>query len=132
MITDKDVKKLKEVFATKNELEKLDARTAAGFLDVQEQLNGIKQDVSGLKQDIGGLKQDVSDLKQDVSDLKQDVSDLKQDVSEIKNNMLTMEDNIVGAIHNLQIENSVTATYRPKIEDHEKRISKLEKLQYAN
>ena len=88
----------------KNEIEKLEFRIAKSFEDNQQQMNGMKGDISSLK----------------------------KDVSEIKHNMLTMEDNIVGAIHSLQIENSVTATYRPKIENHEQRITKLEKLRFAN
>jgi hypothetical protein len=43
-----------------------------------------------------------------------------------------MEDNILGAINKLQVENSITASYRPRIENHEQRITKLEKLQFAN
>lgn len=73
MITDQDVDKLKQVFATKDDM-----------MDLKQDISSLKQDVSGLKQDVSTLKQDVSGLKQDVSTLKQDVSDLKQDISEIK------------------------------------------------
>ena len=111
MITDADVKKLEKTFATKEELEKLETRTAEGFTDVQTQLNEIKQDLSGVKTD---------------------VSCLKTDVSEIKNTLLTMQDKIYGELRNLHIENQVTATYRPKIENHEQRITKVETVVFAN
>lgn len=111
MITDADVKKLKRTFATKEELEKLDSRTAEGFLNVQNQLNEIKEDISGIKGDISGMKGDISDLK---------------------NTMLTIQDNLVGEIHKLNIENQVTATYRPKIENHEQRITKVETVVFAS
>lgn len=118
MITDADVKKLKRTFATKEELEKLDSRTAEGFLNVQNQLNEIKEDISGMKGDISGIKGDISGMKGDISDLK--------------NTMLTIQDNLVGEIHKLNIENQVTATYRPKIENHEQRITKVETVVFAN
>ncbi len=111
MITDADVKKLKKTFSTKAELEKLDSRTAEGFLDVQNQLNEIKEDISGIKGNISGIKDDISDLK---------------------NTMLTIQDNLVGEIHKLHIENKVTSTYRPKIEDHEQRITKVESVVFVN
>jgi chromosome segregation ATPase len=119
MITDADIKKLRlERFATKEELEKLNARTAEGFSDVQGQLNDIKTD--------------LSNVKEDVSILKQDVSGLKQDVSEIKSTLLDMKDYIYSELHNMRIENKVTATYQPKIEDHEQRITKVESIVFAN
>ncbi len=132
MITDADVKKLEKTFATKEELEKLETRTAEGFTDVQTQLNEIKQDLSGVKTDVSCLKTDVSCLKTNVSCLKTDVSCLKTDVSEIKNTLLTMQDKIYGELRNLHIENQVTATYRPKIENHEQRITKVETVVFAN
>ncbi|HSV94529.1 MAG TPA: hypothetical protein VLH94_00925 [Spirochaetia bacterium] len=118
MITDADIKKLKlerfltkkdfkkeiNKYATKDALEKLDARTAEGFLNVQTQLNEIKGDISGMKGDI----------------------------SDLKNTMLTIQDNLIGEIHKLHIENKVTATYRPKIENHEERITKVEAVVFAS
>lgn len=105
MITDADIKKLKlERFTTKEELEKLDNRTAEGFADVQGQLNEIKTDLAGVK----------------------------TDVSEIKNTLIDMKDYIYGELHNLRIENKVTANYRPKIENHEQRITKIESVVFAD
>ncbi|MBU1166874.1 hypothetical protein KKC60_00500 [Patescibacteria group bacterium] len=132
MITDADIKKLKlerfltkkdfkkeiNKYATKDALEKLDARTAEGFLNVQTQLNEIKRDISGMKGDISGMKGDISGMKGDISDLK--------------NTMLTIQDNLIGEIHKLHIENKVTATYRPKIENHEERITKVEAVVFAS
>ena len=143
MITDKDITKLKSVFATKDDfksfakkedlnrfatkedLDKSEIRTAKSFEDVQKQIFRLEDDVSG-------LKKDVSSIKKDISGIKRDVSNLQEDVTDIKHNILTMEDNILGAINKLQVENSITATYRPRIENHEQRITKLEKLQFAS
>lgn len=111
MITDKDIVKLKEVFATKEDLEKLDLKTASSFADNEKRITKI----------------DV-----EISSLKKDVSSLKKDVSEIKDHLLTMEDNILGAINKIQNENAITSTYRPKLENHEQRISKLETVVLSN
>jgi archaellum component FlaC len=132
MITDVDVKKLnlerfltkkdfkKEIgkYATKDALEKLDARTAEGFLNVQNQLSEIKEDLSGVKEDLSGVKEDVTSLKEDVKD--------------IKNTLLNMQDKIYGELLKLNIENKVTSTYKPRIEDHEKRITKVESVVFAS
>lgn len=105
MIADADIKKLKlERFATKEELEKLDSRTAEGFLNVQGQLTEIKEEIS----------------------------EMKGNISDLKNTMLTIQDNLVGEIHKFHIENKVTATYRPKIEDHKQRITKVESVVFAS
>lgn len=104
MITDADVKKLSYTFATKEELEKLDARTAEGFADVQNQLSEVK---SGLKS-------------------------LDNRVESLEQRILTMDDHITGALHTLTVENRITANYRPKIEDHEQRITKVESVVFAN
>lgn len=117
MITDKDVEKLTKTFVTKNDLKKelqgfatkadleeLEVRTAKIFAQNEQRMTGVEGNISKLQ----------------------------EDVSDIKHNMLTMEDNIIGAINKLQIENSITASYRPKIENHEQRITKLEKVQFAN
>jgi chromosome segregation ATPase len=111
MITNADVKKLESTFATKEELEKLDARTADGFSNVQTQLNRIDNTIS---------------------EIKVDLSEVKEEISEIKNHMITMEDHIMGALDRLTVENEVTATYRPKIENHERRITKVESAVFAN
>jgi|WetSurMetagenome_2_1015567.scaffolds.fasta_scaffold350743_2 hypothetical protein len=139
MITDADIKKLKlerfltkkdfkkEIgkYATKDALEKLDSRTAEGFLDVQNQLIGIKGEILGIKGEISGIKGEILGIKGEISGMKEDITDLKH-------HMLTMEDNIVGEIHKLYIENKITATYKPRIENHEQRITKVESAVFSN
>lgn len=104
MITDVDVKKLEKTFATKEELEKLDARTATGFLDVQNQLNEVKSRLGSIETHMESME----------------------------HTMLTIQDNLVGEIHKLHIENKVTSTYKPRIEDHEQRITKVESVVFSN
>lgn len=124
MITDNDIKKLKQTFVSKNDLKKelnrfatkedidqLELNTGKGFNDVQKQLSNVKADIS---------------------EIKEEITEIKEEITEIKNNMLTMQDNILGAINKLQTENMITASYRPKIQNHEERITKLERATLSN
>ncbi len=113
MITDNDIAKLKQTFvtkedlkneltkfATKADLEQLELSVGKGFNDVQRQINGVKAQVV----------------------------EVDEKISEINHNLLTIQDNILGAINKLQTENMITASYRPKIQNHEDRITKLERM----
>ncbi len=104
MITDTDIKKIKEIFVSKKELENLDLRAATGFAESEKRFTKVDKDIAFLK----------------------------EEVADIKEHLITMEDNILGAISKLQNENTVTSTYRPKIDNHEKRISKLETIVLPN
>jgi chromosome segregation ATPase len=111
VINDLDIKKLKTVFTTKDDLEKLELRVGDSFISVQEQFDHVQEQFDHVQEQL---------------------DDLKTDVSDIKNHMITMEDNILGALSRLQSENVVTSSYRPKIEDHEQRITKVEKAIFSN
>jgi len=104
MITDADVKKLKlERFLTKKDFKKEINKYATK--DALEKLD---------------------------SRTAEGFADVQEQLNEIKNHMITMEDHIMGALNKLDIENQVTATYRPKIEDHEQRIAKVETVVFAS
>ncbi len=118
MITDKDIVKLKEVFATKEDLEKLDLKTASSFAENEKRFSKIDAT--------------LAEHDKKFTKIDKDIATLKKDVSEIKDHLLTMEDNILGAINKLQNENAITSTYRPKLENHEQRISKLETVVLSN
>lgn len=80
MITDEDIKKLKETFATRDEF------------------NGAKSDITTLKSDVVILKSDVSILKTDVAELKVDVAELKIDSKIIQNTLIRMEQKMDDSI----------------------------------
>ena len=67
MITDADVKKLKRTFATKEELEKLDSRTAEGFLNVQNQLLSLEQALENIRLQLSDLNYHSAFLKDKTS-----------------------------------------------------------------
>ncbi|PIZ24833.1 hypothetical protein COY48_00805 [Candidatus Collierbacteria bacterium CG_4_10_14_0_8_um_filter_43_86] len=98
MITDNDIKKLKTIFATKEDLKRFatkedldesEVRTAFGFTDVQRQFTEVRSDIS----------------------------ELKSDVKDIRLQLHGMEQNIIGAIRELKEDHDVS----------KKRITKLEK-----
>lgn len=114
MITDNDIKKLKQTFVTKNDLKKelnrfatkedleqLAINTGAGFLDVQRQF---------------------AEVRTDISELKSDVVELKDDFKDMKLQMYGMEKNIISAIQEIKEDHEVT----------KKRVIKLERLAFSN
>jgi hypothetical protein len=68
MITDKDVEKLKETFATK------------------EEILPMKQDIIELKSDVKILKNDVSTLKEDMSTVKETTQNILTIVDKMAKN----------------------------------------------
>ncbi len=130
MITNKDIEKLKDVFATKedlknfatkedlaNEVSKLstkedldesEARTAFGFTDVQNQLSLLKE---------GQYK-----LEEGQKELKEGQIEIIETLKDFQQQMEGMNKNIVSVINELK-------------EDHEttkNRVTKLEKLAFSN
>lgn len=115
MITDKDVEKLKGVFATKEELEQLEINTGKGFLDVQRQFAEVRSDISELKEGQIELKEGQAELMEGQTEMKEDIKDIRQQ-------MAGMEQNIISAIHELKADQ----------EDTKKRVTKFERLAISN
>jgi len=115
MITDTDVNKLKTIFATKDDLDESEARTAVAFVDVQRQITNVKEDTEELKETVGELKETVGELKETVVDLKEDVKDIRLQLH-------GMEQNIIRAINGIKEEQ----------ETQKKQIEKLNKAVFSN
>ncbi len=63
-----------------------------------------------------------------VSVIKDELTATKEDLRrDLNNDILNFKDEIIGEIKTLRLETSATASYRPMLTDHEKRISTLEK-----
>lgn len=122
MITDNDVKKLKQTFVTKEDLEESESRTAFGFADVQKQLNVLTTNSTELKDNVAKLIKGQSSLEKRQSSLERGQAELKEEVKEIKLQMYGMEQNIIAAIHEIKEDHEVT----------KKRVTKLEKIALAN
>lgn len=90
MITDVDVKKLKEVFATKDDL------------------NAVRVDVAILRSDVAGIKADMADVKTMVQKTLTTVTNFAGNIDTLQ------QENKMGAAtlhrHGVQIQELATAT----------------------
>lgn len=57
---------------------------------------------------------------------KDDLKGISQKLDEVKTRLDILEDNVTGEIAKLHDENTITSSYRGKIEDHEERIGAIE------
>lgn len=68
-----------------------------------------------------------------VSVIKDELATHKEELRrDLNNDILNYKDEIIGEIKTIKLETSVTASYRPILTDHEKRISTLEKTSLSN
>ena len=95
MITDNDIKKLKTVFSTKEEIEQVEINVGKGFLDSHRQF---------------------TEVRFDISELKGDVAELKDDFKDMKLQMHGMEKNIISAIRDLKEDHETTKQHVTKLE----------------
>jgi len=100
MITDADIKKMKRVFATKEDLRNLSNKFEAKF----------------------ATKDQLSDTTKELVDLIYSVR------SELKGDLVNFKDSILSEIIKLREDITVVIGYSDRIEDHDKRIEKLETI----
>lgn len=93
MITDKDIIKLKAVFATKEDLQQF----------------ATKEDITDLRLGVGEIKDELGEVKEDVRNVKRDVEEIKNTLHGFAGSLndLWMENGAAGVAigrHNRQIE----------------------------
>jgi chromosome segregation ATPase len=151
-MTNQDLSQIKELF------EKSNKNLVIKLEELKQDVAEIKQDVTGLKQDVAEIKQDVAEIKQDVVELKQstdirfdgvlevikfevgDAIEKSQNeiIEKIEKNLNSndkiateIKDNrqeqmmIIGAHQRID---DTLFKHEDKIEDHNKRIIKIEKV----
>jgi len=135
--------------ATKKDLDELRASTKQDFKDLRI---STKRDLNELKistkQDLNDLristKHDLDDLRKDFADLKisnkQDIADLRDELTvkietsgaKFRDDILTRLDDIVIQLRDLREDRDVTVHHtselRTDVDNHEKRIHKIEKI----
>ena len=141
MITDNDVKKLKEAFATKDDLKKLLTKEdGKKFLTKEDGKKFLtKEDGKKFLTKEDGkkfaTKDDLEELELRVA---KSFAETQHQIFNIQNTMvtrdefITLEDHMLGQIKTLFDENLVRSEHRREIDDHEKRITKLEIVTFAN
>jgi hypothetical protein len=121
MISDNDIKKLKTVFATKNDLKlfatKDDLKRFATKDDLEELELRVAKSFEETQKHILALTEVVTNLD-------------KKFVT--RDEFVTFEDHILGEIKKLFDENIVRSEHRREIDDHERRITKLERVAFSN
>ena len=139
MLNDEDINKLTkafgEIFATKQDFQRLEEKNKENFSYLSEFKNETKENIRSLKVDLAEFKkeakEDIKDLRTDLAEFKKEASinilDLKgensfirNDISEMKNDMADLKelvqglivstDNIAKAISNLSVEYAAIAT----------------------
>ncbi len=131
MITDRDIEKLKAVFATREDI-----------LGMGRDISILKEDVSGLKKDMSGVKTDllstndridrlttiVVESRQEIRDLREDVDGLK----EITQGLIISVDGITKSISDMRLEYSAIGMQLTRHEKwHHQTAGKLNlKLEY--
>ena len=98
------------------EIGKLVADTVTVLNDVLRK--ELKGDMSNLRAE---MKEDMSNLR---AEMKEDMSNLR---AEMKEDIYKFKDEILGEIQDFRDDMTVTKGYGDKIENHEERISVLER-----
>jgi len=98
---------------------------------IYTRLDRLEGDVTELKKDVGEIKIDLNEVKvvqvkqgEDINKLKTDVGTLKSDFDTMSSIQLRMENKLGDNIQALYDKGS---SHDDKLEDHNKRITKLEK-----
>jgi len=66
MITDSDIRKLKTIFATKNELKKLDTKMENGFHELTKYIGDV---YDKLTSQLNEFKKEMNEFRQDMRDI---------------------------------------------------------------
>lgn len=78
-------------------------------------------------------KSDLSQIAKIVEPIKEEISEMREEHKQYKDEVLTKLDGIAGDLGTMKEENIIgsgqTSQLREEVENHEKRIKNLEKLQ---
>jgi len=108
MITDEDIKKLKTIFATKDDLKRFATKDDLKRFATKDDLKRY------------ATKEDLRTTTRDILDL---IGAFRK---EFKEDIASFKDEILYEIKKLREEVIVVGGYRDMIEDHEQRIARLE------
>ena len=129
-ITKEDLKQLKEIFPTREE-------TAQGFAGVNQQFAGVNQQFAGVNQQFAGVDQRFAEVDQrfDGVNLRFDEMDRRFDEMDRKfdnkySELVSGQDYIIKLLETRRDEDAIAAAedriFRRQLEDHERRIGRLE------
>lgn len=76
MITDADIKKMKAVFATKQELKSLDSKVDRGFIEIINFIGETK----------GDIMKELNDFRNEVNEFRNEMRDINRNSQSVLNN----------------------------------------------
>ncbi len=82
MITDADIKKMKVVFATKDELKSLDSKVDIGFQEILKFIGEIKDDIM---KEFTEFKKEMLDFRDNMNDFRDEMRDINRRTQSILN-----------------------------------------------
>lgn len=85
---------------------------AEGHSILVKKLDKVESEIGEIKNDVQEVKNDVQGLKKDMVEVKNDVQELKQDMREVKSELGSVKMIVMNISH--------------EINDHEKRVKKVE------
>lgn len=83
MITDADVKKLKAVFATKEELKSLNSKMDLGFIEIIQFIGEVKSDIM---KELNNFRQEVNVFRGEVNEFRNEMRDINRNSQSTLNN----------------------------------------------
>ena len=118
MITDKDIQKLKTVFATKEDLNSFSTKDDLKNFATKDDLKNFatKDDLEKLEIRTG----------ESFIDVKDKIDNLENQFKDLKNEVISMEDHIIKEIQSMKLDQQASLSHRREIADHETRITKIE------
>jgi hypothetical protein len=151
MITDADIEKLKQVFATKDDLLSMEARMDRKYatkrdLDrfaTKDDLNDIRTEMQAMEKRMTkkfAIKEDFHTLEQSLrSEIRLESSALHADLHEVKNEIIAAITDEIGKLYGhvgtqderMYEMSTVQKGQSITIRDHERRIQKLEKSHHT-
>lgn len=128
VITDKDIQKLKSVFATKDDLKNFSTKNESKKFATKNDLKrfATKEDLKRF-----ATKEDLDKLEirtgQSFIEVKERIDGLEDQFKDLKSEVLRMEDHIIKEIKSMQLDLQVATSHRRELDNHETRITKLER-----
>ncbi len=116
MITDNDIKKLKTIFATKDDLKALDHKLDTKFATKDDLKAFATKDDLDLK--VVGLVHSV--------ELDQKLEAMESRLDKKYNKVMNVMDKVVGELQNIRDNMTMMQGHKDQLEDHEDRITALE------
>ncbi len=101
--------------------------TTQVLIQIRDEITGVRDEVSGVRGEVRELRTDVGGLRGEVRELRETVVHLEKRQTETEVRLATELVAVAAAVHLVRDELRATRTLNGQVNDHERRIRKLEK-----